>query len=92
MLNTAGELTEGSFVRRTVAHNAFALFPAVYNCLYSICWLQASQLEFDILLGRIRYGGDLPADHALIAERDSVDKVVKALLDETATSLAEPAG
>lgn len=73
MLTTGGNLKDSRYDARTAADNEPVLFPAIYNCLYSCCWLIGSDIEFNILLETIRTGEDLPSDHELIKERDLID-------------------
>jgi hypothetical protein len=75
MLKYAGTLADGQYIARSTADNEPTLFVALYNALYSCCWLRASDLEFDILLERIRTGEALPPEHPLMVERDRIGKV-----------------
>lgn len=77
MMKTAGELRDGLFLVSRKPRDEAVLFRAVYNCLYSCCWLySAMESDFEILLEKIRRGGELPTDHELIVMRDLVDRVV----------------
>jgi hypothetical protein len=76
MMRCGGTLRDGRYLANPV-DNERILFVAVYNALYSCCWLIASDLDFDILLERIRRGGDLPTDHELIVRRNTVDEAAK---------------
>ena len=58
------------------------LFLALYNCLYSCCWLIGAMLDFDILCEHIRIGAPPPDDHPLVQERTLVDRVVDSVLKE----------
>ena len=60
--------------------NEDRLFPALHNCLYSCCWLVNAMLDFDILCEHVRTGAPLAADHPLIQERASLDRVVEDIL------------
>jgi hypothetical protein len=75
MLRFAGDLRELNYYARIPSDDEPLLFIAVYNCLYSCCWLIASDMDFDILLEKVRTGGELPPDHELIATRDLIDDV-----------------
>jgi hypothetical protein len=77
MLTIAGDLRDLRYEARSAADNESQLFGAVFNCLNASTWLIASDLDFDILLERIRTGGDLPPDHPLITNRDLIDNVVR---------------
>ena len=56
--------------------NERSLFPALYNCLFSCCWLVDAMLEFDILCEHIRNGAPLPDDHPLVRQRTLIDRFV----------------
>ena len=56
-----------------------AMFPALYNCLYSCCWLIGAMLDFDILCEHIRIGAPPPDDHPLVKERIFIDGVADRL-------------
>lgn len=75
MLRLGGDLRERRYDARSADDYEPSLFVPVFNCLYSCCWLVASDLDFDILLEQIRTGGELPPDHELIATRDLIDNV-----------------
>ncbi len=75
MLMYAGTLADGKYAARSPADSEATLFIALYNALYSCCWLSVSDLDFYILLEHIRSGSALPADHPLVVERALIDKV-----------------
>lgn len=76
MLMYAGALAGGKYIPKGPSESEPTMFVALYNTLYSCCWFSASQLEFDILLERIRTGCELPPNHPLVVDRDIIDKVV----------------
>lgn len=80
MLTYAGTLRDGKFVAKIRSESEPSMFVALYNALYSCCWFSASGLEFDILLERIRTGGELAPDHPLIVERGMLDKFTAEVL------------
>jgi len=82
MMLYAGTLADGKYIPHDGAASEATLFVALYNRLYSYCWLSASQLEFDIVLERIRTGAELPADHPLIVHRNMIDKVTAEVASE----------
>ena len=55
------------------------LFLALYNCLYSCCWLIGAMLEFDILCEHIRTGAPPPDDHPLVQQKTLIDRVVESV-------------
>ena len=71
-----GVLQDGRFDVRSAASNEVWLFPAVYNCLYSICWLIGTMLDFDILCEHVRFGEPPNDDHPLVREKAQIDKIV----------------
>lgn len=79
MMVFGGLLKDLQYIDVPIEENERRLFPAVYNSLYSCCWLVGAMLDFDILLEEIRYGGDLPDDHELVVKRNQIDKVVDEL-------------
>ncbi len=76
-----GVLREGRFDPPDTESNEKILFTAIYNCLYSCCWLINAMQDFDILCEHIRTGMPLSDDHPLIQERGLLDQVVKSVLD-----------
>jgi len=54
-------------------------FIAIYNCLYSICWLFNSMADVELLLDHVRYGEAPSDDHPLIKEKRLTDEVVAAV-------------
>ena len=56
--------------------NEGRLFLALYNCLYSCCWLIGAMLDFDILCEHIRNGAPPPDDQPLLQEKTLIDRVV----------------
>ncbi len=79
MMDYAGTLSNNHFVARAASETDPLLFGAVFNALYSCCWLIYAELDFNILLSVIRYGDDLPADDALIVQRHQLDELTKSL-------------
>ncbi len=71
MLKLAGQLNNSRLHSRSSMENETLLFPAIYNCLYSCCWLRGAMLDFDILLEQIRFGGNLPEDHPLLIKKSN---------------------
>ena len=82
MIDGVGTLTNKRYVAKPASESEPALFVAVFNVLYSCCWLSAATLDFDILLEVIRNGGELPADHHLIVSRTLVDNSVSEISAE----------
>lgn len=72
MMLYGGLLQDSRYIDKPIEENERGLFPAVYNSLYSCCWLISAILDFDVLLEEIRYGGDLPEDHELMVKRTRV--------------------
>lgn len=77
MLSYAGNLQNRTFRASAPSANAPLLFIAVYNALYSCCWLIASDMEFDILLETIRSGEKLHKSHPMVVDKDRIDQVAK---------------
>ena len=67
---------------RTAAESEPLVFSAVFNALYSCCWLIQAELDFDILLAVIRSGDDLPADHPLIVQRRQLAQVTESVVKQ----------
>lgn len=82
MMKYAGVLKDGHFHFRGHSENEAYYFPAIFNALYSCCWLIGSDLEFDILLAVIRNGDELPRNHPLIEKRRLIDEVAGKLSRE----------
>jgi hypothetical protein len=62
MFGHFGVLRDGRFDERPVIESEPELFQAIYNCLYSVCWLYGTAMsDFDTLLCRIRYLDPEPA-------------------------------
>jgi hypothetical protein len=80
MMDFAGVLKDKHFVPRPRAESEPTLFAAVFNSLYSCCWLINSETDFEILLTVIREGGELPADHPLIVRRKQSDDLVAEIM------------
>ena len=76
MMSFGGVLREGRFDPPSTDSNEGHLFVALYNCLYSCCWLIDAMLDFDILCEHIRNGAPPPDDHPLVRERTLIDRVV----------------
>ena len=49
-MSFGGILQDGKFDPPSSASNEGRLFLALYNCLYSCCWLIGAMLDFDISL------------------------------------------
>jgi hypothetical protein len=81
MMMFAGTLAERKYAVRASVERARSLFMAVFNALYSCCWMYNADAEFDIVLETIRMGAELPSDHALIVERDKLDQFVKEVIE-----------
>ena len=79
LMSFGGVLQERRFKARSSAANENWLFPALYNCLYSCCWLINAMLDFDILCEHIQMGVPLPDDHPLIRQRAQLDELVDGL-------------
>ena len=78
-MSFGGILQEGRFDPSSSQSNEQRLFPALYNCLYSCCWLIGAMLDFDILCEHIRIGAPPPDDHPLVQERTFIDGVTDSL-------------
>ena len=79
LMSFGGILQEGRFDPPSSEANEARLFPALYNCLYSCCWLIGAMLDFDILCEHIRIGAPPPGDHPLVKERTFIDGVADKL-------------
>lgn len=79
LMSYGGILRERRFDVRSSASNENRLFPALYNCLYSCCWLINAMLNFDTLCEHIRMGTPPPDDHPLIRQRARSDELVDRL-------------
>ena len=80
MLQDAGVLHDLRFDVHLSNQNESVLFVAVFNCLYSCCWLLWAMTEFDILLEQIRFGKELPKDHPLVVGKKQSNNLVKNLI------------
>ncbi len=80
LMSYGGILQERRFDRPSSESNEDRLFPALYNCLYSCCWLINAMLDFDILCEHIRNGAPPPDDHPLVREKTLIDRVADSLL------------
>lgn len=76
MLQYGGLLQDMQYLEQSASENEKRLFPAIYNALYSCCWLINAIEDFDILLEEIRNGGRLNDSHPLIKKRKAIDQVV----------------
>ena len=76
MMDFAGVLKDRHYIARPSSESEPTLFVAIFNSLYSCCWLLNSEVDFEILLAVIREGDELPADHPLIVQRKKSDAVV----------------
>ena len=81
-LEFAGILRNRRFDSPSPEINEKKVFPAIYNCLYSCCWLSDGMLRFDILCEHIRTGESLGDDHPLIQEKKFLDTLVHNLAEE----------
>ena len=79
LMSFGGILQEGRFDPPSSQSNEERLFHALYNCLYSCCWLSGAMLDFDILCEHIRIGAPPPDDHPLVQERTFIDGVADSL-------------
>lgn len=83
MMNHAGTLGGNAYTAKPSVESEGDLFIAVYNALYSCCWLSNSSEDVEILLAVMRSGEHLPDDHELIIAKrqgdDLVSKVTKNL-------------
>lgn len=82
IMSFAGNVQNHQFEMTSPELNDERFFPAIYNCLYSCCWLFTAMLDFDILLEHIRNGGPLDENHHLIHERALIDKAAAEVLNE----------
>lgn len=82
MMRLAGDLRDQLYERCVPGANEPQLFAAVFNCLYSCCWLIASDLDFDVLLEQIRCGEELPADHELRVRRNLINDASDGLVEK----------
>lgn len=80
MLALAGTLGGNHYRERSPTENEPEQFPAIYNALYSCCWLAKAQEDLEILLEVICNGGPLPTDHPLIVARAETDKFVDTVM------------
>jgi hypothetical protein len=55
MFSRYGELRGGWFYSKASSESETDTFQAIYNCIYSICWLYCSMGDFDKLLDDIRH-------------------------------------
>lgn len=76
MMEFAGNLGGNHFRAKKPLENEPVLFAALYNALYSCCWLAKAEEDFEILLEVICNGGPLPMDHPLIVARNETDNLV----------------
>jgi hypothetical protein len=79
MMDYAGTLSISHFIARAASETEPLLFSAIFNALYSCCWLIQAELDFNILLSVIRNGDDLPAADALMVQRRQQDELAKIL-------------
>lgn len=63
MLDFGGVLRDGKYLAINAGDSEPHLFVAIYNAMYSCCWLTSANLDFDILLEHVRNGTELSADH-----------------------------
>ena len=83
LMSFGGILQDEIFDPPSSESNEGRLFLALYNCLYSCCWLIGAMLDFDILCEHIRIGAPPPDDHPLVRERTLVDRLVDNVLRDT---------
>jgi hypothetical protein len=79
MMHQAGILAGNAYTAKSLADSEGELFVAVYNALYSCCWLSNAIEDFEILLAVIRSGEPLPDDHELIVAKKIGDELVSAV-------------
>ena len=79
LMSFGGVLKERRFDARSSKSNEDWLFQAIYNCLYSCCWLIYAKLDFDILREHIGVGEPPHDDHPLIRQEKQVEKIVHAV-------------
>ena len=82
LMSFGGVLQEGRYDSPVTESNETRFFPAIYNCMYSCCWLSSAMLDFDILCEHIRTGMPLSDVHPLIQEKVLIDRVVESVLDD----------
>lgn len=82
IMEYAGTLKGRHFVGRAAAESEPLLFGAIFNALYSCCWVIQAELDFDILLAVIRNGDVLAPDHPLIVQRRQLDEVTASVIEE----------
>lgn len=80
MMSYGGILWERGFDKPSSSSNEDRLFPALYNCLFSCCWLIDAMLDFDILCEHIRNGAPLSDEHPLVRQKELTDRVVEEVL------------
>ena len=76
MMSFGGNLQDRRFDPPVSESNEAQLFTALFNCLYSCCWLIGAMLDFDILCEHIRNGAPPPDDHPLVREKALIDRIV----------------
>jgi hypothetical protein len=76
MMNQAGVLGGNAYTAKSLPESEGELFVAVYNALYSCCWLSNVSEDVEILLAVMRSGEPLPDDHDLIIEKKRGDELV----------------
>ena len=75
-MSFGGILREQRFDPPSSESNEGRLFQALYNCLYSCCWLTGAMLDFDILCEHVRNGAPPPDGHPLVQQKTLIDRVV----------------
>ena len=80
MMSFGGIFQERRFDEPSPESNEDWVFPALYNCLYSCCWLIDAMLDFDILCEHIRNGAPLSDEHPLVRQKTLTDRVVEEVL------------
>ena len=90
MMDFAGVLEDKHFIARPCAESEPTLFAAIFNSLYSCCWLINSETDFEILLAVVREGGELPPDHPLIVRRKQSDDLVAEVMSKLRTGSVGP--
>jgi hypothetical protein len=73
MMDYAGTLKDSHYFARPPSESEPSCFAAVFNTLFSCCWLITSEVDFEIHLAVMRSGDALPADHPLIVQRNQLD-------------------
>jgi hypothetical protein len=76
MMALAGTLADNHYLEKSAADIEPEQFSAIYNALYSCCWLADAGERTEILLEVICSGGPLPVDHPLIIARRATDDFV----------------